>query len=144
MTSPLVPLDTAVERITDALADQTHFVVVIGPDDLALIAAAVQPIPGWIAYADNGQGEVLRTNLSAVLQIAAQVCPTAAVVLVPKTVPARTLSDAIGHDIPADGSKDILVISTNPDLYPIPMLFWLALNEVDPAAAAALKETCIQ
>jgi hypothetical protein len=65
--------------------------------------------------------------------------PYAAVGTVPKTVPARTLSDVLGQDIPDDGSRDLIFLHGE-EGEPIvwPPLFADALAVVDPAAAATI------
>lgn len=139
-TTEIVTRSEAVDTIAAAIADRTAFVVLAGPHMLADVARALDAVPTFAAYLDAGHGGVMRAcdavELTLVSLLAA---PTAAVLLVPKTVPAGTLAAAFGRDhIPADGSRDLVVLC---DDGPVawPLIFVDALAIVDPRAAMQIR-----
>lgn len=145
MTTATVSRAAAIRDIADALADRTSFVVTVPPGMVTGIAAALVDVPLWTVLLDNGLDTVLRLvdthDFTAAVTVGAALgLPLAGVVLVPKTVPAELLGGAIGQAVPADGSRDLLVIG-DPATGPIawPRLFVDALARVDPAGAAQLR-----
>ncbi len=99
---------------------------------------------------DCGLAAVLRvddartiTGTAALLAITGT--PVVAVVLIPKTVPAKRISKALGCPVPADGSRDLLVVGEGHDEPAAwPMLFVDALADADPTAAAQLYATATE
>jgi hypothetical protein len=134
----------AVRDIAAHLADRTAFVVFTGPDLMSAVAARLDPVEGWTGYADNGMPVVLRARSSEAF-VAAEVMkalagmPMVAVFIVPKSVPAKVPSEALGQEIEADGSRDIIAIHGDDGRVIWPMLFVDALDLVDPVAASQLR-----
>jgi len=135
--------DSAVARIAGHLADRDAFVIAAPPATLDELSERLTVIPNWTAYLDNGNGMVLSTSHPAALYITrllAPIHPMIAIVIVPKTVPAATLTAALDQEVPADGSRDVLLLHDG-DATPItwPLLFIDALAHVDPKAAAMIR-----
>ena len=136
----IVDRDTAVKAIGDAIADLHSFVVVAPPSAVASLADCLTHVPDWTGYIDNGTPMVLCTDQpAAVTVLNVLALPTTMVVTVPKTVPAATLGDALGQEIPADGSHDLVLLCGDEETpTTLPLLFVDALGRVDPRVAAAL------
>lgn len=132
--------DKAVQRIADRIADRDAYVITAPPDTLPLLSRTLDGIPGWTAYLDSGIPAILHTDRAGALLVADLLMDTAAVIVVPKTVPASELSKVVGQEVPADGSQDLVVLMP-PDGGPIfwPLLFVDALAIVDPPVAAQLR-----
>ncbi|MDJ0341777.1 hypothetical protein [Streptomyces sp. PH10-H1] len=141
MTLTLSPTrPQAVKRIADHIADRDSYVITVPPDALTSFAHRLCDIPDWNAYLDNGTGTVLHTGHALTLLACDLIIETAAVVIVPKTVPTAVLTEAVGRDVPADGSQDIVIL-TGPAGRPVfwPLLLVDAIEIVDPAVAAQLR-----
>ncbi len=138
-TNPL-DRDRAVADIASAIADRTAFVILGPPHMLPALGYRLTSMPDWTAYIDSGNPLVLRSQDAVTLCIVPTLLPAAAVVTVPKTVPAAALSEALGQHVPDDGSRDLVMLHDG-DAQPIvwPMLFVDALERVDPKAAAQLR-----
>ena len=136
----LIDRDDAVAAIAGAIADRHSFVIVAPPDTVAGLAGCLTTVAGWTGYLDNGTPTVLCTDQPAAATVLDGLAvPTAMVVTVPKTVPAATLGEALGQEIPADGSQDLVLLCGDEEGPLVwPLLFVDALAPVDPRAAAAL------
>jgi hypothetical protein len=134
--------DQALKAIAGHIADRDAFVVLVPPAMLDTVTHALRRTPQWRGYIDNGTGIILRADAATATALmplmGALGIPTAAVLTVPKTVPASVLGEALGQHIPADGSQDIIGIHDGGPLI-WPLLFVDALALVDPAAAAQLR-----
>jgi hypothetical protein len=141
MTLTTATLDraAAIRRIADHLADQDAFVITVPPHELNAFGHSIKNVQSWTAYLDNGTGHILRTDTPGALLVAELLFPTAAVVVVPKTVPATVLSEALGQEVPADGSRDIVILTSQGGPTYYPMLFINALDIVSPSTAALLR-----
>lgn len=135
----VIPRESAVRRIAAHIADRDAFIVVVPPGLLDTLAAGLVDVPDWTGYADNGTRMVLRTDQPGALLVVEAVSVATAVVIVPKTVPAGVLAEALGQEIPADGSQDLVLLHED-ERGPLiwPRLFVDALEIVDPAVAAHL------
>lgn len=149
MTTMTTSREAAVRAIADALADRTSFVATVPPGMLATVADALARIPRWTAWLDCGLDTVLCVDdahaiTSTAALFAITRAPVLAVVTIPKTVPAKRLSRALGCPVPADGSRDVLIVGDGHEA-PIawPVLFLDALAHVDPAAAAQLRADAV-
>lgn len=144
-TSSVIDRVTAVDDLTAAIRGCTHYLIVTPPAAVATVAERLDGIPGWTAYVDSGTPVVLRTGLGTAVAMTAALTTSVAVILVPKSVPAATLTEVLGQDIPADGSQDLVLIH-GPDGDPIvwPLLFLDAIGAVDPAAAAQIHAEAIR
>lgn len=139
-TNELLTLPEGIKHIANQLADRHSFVITVPPGRLMQLADALEAhVPTWTAYLDNATGMVLRTPLAGTIRHVTPFAPTAAVVTVPKTVPAEHVSKAIGQHVPADGSQDIVVLLTPGEPTYFPMLFVNAMELVDPDVAATLR-----
>lgn len=144
MTTTVIGRPAAVHQIAAPLADRSAFVIVTPPDLVADIAPRLGRLPtGWTAYLDNGTPVVVATGEpKAIALMAALSLPggITAVVTVPKTVPAVMLTEAVGQEVPADGSQDLIMLHSGwnrPIIWP--MLFVDALEQVDPRATAQIR-----
>jgi hypothetical protein len=140
-TADVLDRQSAVDQLAGHIADRTGFLVVAPPSAVATLAARLHRLPaGWTAYVDHGVPAVLATNIPRALGVLDVLgVPYCAVVAVPKTVPARTLSDVLGQDLPDDGSRDLIFLHDEEGQAIVwPLLFVDALAIVDPAAAAAI------
>lgn len=60
--------------------------------------------------------------------------------VIPKTVPAARLGKALGSDIPADGTRDLIMLTLDDGKHmAYPMILVAAIERVDPAAAAGIR-----
>lgn len=140
--------DVAVTDIAARLADRDAFVLLGQPDATRAIGERIDQAGDWTCYIDNGTDNVLRINDLTRLALATTVTatlglPTVAVFLVPKTVPAKVLADALGQEIPADGSRDIIGLYEREHPLIWPMMFVEALERVDPQAALVLHANAL-
>lgn len=133
----------AVRVIAGHIADRTAFVISVPPDFVASAAARLGAVRACTWYADNGSGTVMQLTGTSIRVAGAldELLPglTAAVAIVPKTVPAAELAAAMRHDIPGDGSQDLVLLHDD-DAVPFtwPLLLVAALDHVDPGFAARL------
>jgi hypothetical protein len=144
----LLPREDAAAQIAGYLADRTAYVIAVPP---ALVTSAAGRLAGigtcrW--YADNGALTlVLRGRAIAAAGAVGALAPdaTTAVAVVPKAVPARRLSGVLGHEIPADGSKDLVMLAGEDQAgtYTWPMLLVLALDRVYPGTAARITASAL-
>lgn len=133
----------AVRNIGDAIADRTSFVIVVSPDMNETAAVALDGIPATV-YVDNGIDVVLRTDDPRLILPMDVLTGCAVVVLVPKTIPATELSEALGRPIPDDGSQDIIYLMDNQArLMGWPRMFIDALKRVDPAMAESIRAAAL-
>lgn len=144
-TNELLNRDKAVRQIADHIADRDSYVITVPPTKLGALAAALaKHVPSWNAYLDNATGMILRTPLAGTVRFAERFAPTAAVVTVPKTIPAGRLSEALGQPVPPDGSQDIVILCTPGQAIFFPTVFVDALDIVDPHVAARLRANQLQ
>lgn len=143
----LITRRAAVDAIAAHLADRTAFIVFAPPVLLAEVVGRLRSLPGWTGYLDTGRHTVVQADtaeFSALGRVTRVLgTPAAAVLAIPKTVPAAQLAAALRREVAADGSQDILVISADGGPIHWPMLFVDALEQVDPAAAAQLHAEAI-
>ena len=141
----LVPRADAVAEIAAHLADRTAFVVAVPVKLSGPIAVGLKRVPDWTCYIDGGEEFVVRTQEPWVPEDASHKTLAAFVVVVPKTVPAATLSTAFDRPIPADGSEDVVIL-TPPDESGVtyPALFVDALELADPEVAAYIRATDVR
>lgn len=129
----------AVKDIAAHLADRDTFVLCVDPTLNESAADALHGIDATI-YVDNGTELILRTNDTRLLTVMTALIPCMAVFLIPKTVPAAVLSEALGEHVPDDGSRDIVMLGAAPGR---PMfwslLFVDALQRVDPQVANTIR-----
>lgn len=138
-TNELISRATAVQQIADHIADRDHYVITAPPEALAALAQTLRLVDTWAGYLDNGAGMILRTDRPGVLAISNLLAPAVGVITVPKTVPAAVLTEALGQEVPDDGSQDIVILMPGgPPAY-FPLLFVEALDIVDPRTAAQLR-----
>lgn len=138
-SSSLLPRCAAIREIAAAVADRTSFLLFPPRNAAVDMADALRGIE-WVALLDNGQDTILRTQQPGAVAIAESFMPVGAVFLVPKTVPAAKISEALGHPIPEDGSQDLLMTS-RPGSGELawPTLFVEALEEAQPDEAVRLR-----
>lgn len=129
-----------VSQIADHLADRDSYIIVAPPDAIFGLVEQLANVPNWSGYVDQGINLVLHTTGTPALAfIALMGVPATVVIAVPKTVPADVLRKAFGQPIPADGSRDIVILHGKDDQPMIwPLLFVDALTKVDPKAAAEI------
>lgn len=140
--------DTAATRIGNHLADRDSFILVTKPGCELWAARQLATLAHWTVYSVDTNGLVFITSdLAAyiVRVVATEVFggTTAAVFVVPKTVPARALSKVLGQDIPADGSRDIIVHAEPGETMALPMIFVDAIRHVDPRMAAQFEANAV-
>ena len=130
----------AVKDIADALADRHSYVLHVDPALNQDASAALEGIDAT-TYIDNGTDIALKTDQSAVLAVTSMLVPSAAVVLVPKTVAPALLSEALGRPIPDDGSQDIIFLHSTAESEPTTwsLLFLDALDRVDAVLASQIR-----
>jgi len=134
----------AVRVIAGHIADRDAFVISIPPAFVASAAARLHAVRACAWYTDNGTGVVMQLagrgiQAAGVLD---ELLPglTAAVAIVPKTVPAAELAAAMRHAIPGDGSQDLVLLHGGGEADAIvwPVLLVDALARIDPAFVACL------
>ncbi|SOB84234.1 hypothetical protein [Streptomyces sp. 1331.2] len=136
----LIPRETAVRRLADVLSDRTEYLVTIPPGVGQALAAGLDLVGHWTAYLDVGAPEVLVTSDLTTFRGTHMLVPTGGVVTIPKTVHHRAVSRLVRQRIPADGSRDVLLItdrSGGPTYWPL--LLVDAVDRVDPVLAAQLR-----
>lgn len=134
----IVDRGDAVKSIAGHLADRDSYVITAPPSTLATLSQTLRDVPDWTAYLDGGTPAVLHTGLAGALAVVDILTLSAAVIVVPKTVPPSALSTAVGQEIPTDGSQDIVILMAPDEPVMFPLLFVDALAIVDPHAAAQL------
>lgn len=138
MTATPIARARAVKNIAAALADRHSYVLTLDPRLNTEAAEALDGIDTTI-YVDQGTDPILRTNDPRLLAVTAALIPCVAVILIPKTVPAAILSEALGEHVPDDGSQDILILGSPEPPMTWPLLFVDALQRVDPTAANTIR-----
>jgi hypothetical protein len=142
-TTP-VPRADAVSDIAAHIADRDAFVISVPPALIATAAGRFSELPICTWYCGNGSGIVMRLAVASIPVIEAvdMLLPgmTAAVAIVPKTVPAARLATALSHitEIPEDGSRDLVLLQDDSGVIVWPRLLVDALALVDPAIALQL------
>jgi hypothetical protein len=143
-TTP-VPRADAVTALADRYGSRDTYLVTAGPGDLANAMKRLGSLPGCACWLDNGTGEVLTFTgdiiaaLPALLDALPAPGPYAAVLAVPKTVPAADISAALGRNIPADGSQDMIMLTApDGDHLTWPMCLVEAIACTDPSTAAGI------
>lgn len=141
MISSPVDRGQIVRTIAGHIADRDSFVIATPPGMLAPLALALRELPPvWTAYLDNGLPLVLRTDQPSALAAVEMLTPATAVVIVPKSIPATVLGEALGQEVAGDGSQDIVLLRTTlqgPMVWPV--LFVDAVAIVDPRAAMQIR-----
>jgi hypothetical protein len=105
----------AVSDIGAHIVARDAFVISIPPVLIATAASRLSTLPSCTWYADNGSDLVMRLAVASlpVIKAVEMLLPgmTAAVAIVPKTVPAAQLAAALSHvtEIPEDGSRDLVM-----------------------------------
>lgn len=143
ITGP-IDRELAAEHIASRIKARDSYVITAPPSALSRLSESFEDISGWAAYLDTGLELVLRTDSASVLLVTDVVdslmsATTAAVIVVSKTVPASVLATAVGQEVPADGSRDLLVLHAAEGVVFWPTLFVDALDIVDPLVAAQLR-----
>jgi hypothetical protein len=137
--STIISRADALAAVSGAIADRTAFVIVgLGPDDYCALGGRLRELPSFTAYLEGVQG-VLRTGDWWAPCVATEFgIPAGVVVLVSKqSVTAAELSKALDGQVAADGSQDIVILSTGMTCWPA--LFIDALELTDPRAAASIR-----
>ncbi|MCW2898724.1 MAG: hypothetical protein JWO67_989 [Streptosporangiaceae bacterium] len=140
----LIARAEAVHLIAGHLADRDRYVIVAPPDVVEALADSIGTIPDWTAYLDTGIALVTRTSAAAAMRLSRMLLPTAAVVTVPKTVPPAAISEALDHDVPADGSQDVIILADPEQQMDWPLLFVDAVAMVDPRLATVIRANDIR
>jgi hypothetical protein len=136
----------AVSRIAAAFADRTAYIVA---GDMGALATVMERIsePGAVCFFDQGMTTVLAVKGEPITRmpevLALLPAPIRAVAIatmtVPKTVPARVLGAAVGQEVPADGSQDVLMVrSADASEQVWPVLLIEAIGRSDPESAMAI------
>ncbi len=154
MTTTTLTREQAVTRISAPIADRFAYVILTTPD--ALTAGLPERLtllpPGWLAYLDRGDDCVLETDNAGAISLAAALFPVAVIITVPKTIPASVLSEALGQEVPPDGSQDLIMLTTDlekacgwpgPERQVWPEIFLDALDRVDPDMVSAIRAAAI-
>jgi hypothetical protein len=140
-----LPRAEAVRRVAAHLADRDAFVVVGGTlgDHTDQWLAALAAVPEWHAYLDHGGPHVMRVAGPDVARVRllteAVGLDTLPVAVVPKTVPAARIAEALGHPVADDGSQDIVAVSGERGRVDWPALFVDAVAVVEPRAAMQIR-----
>jgi hypothetical protein len=138
MTNP-IDRQEAVKAIAGHIADRDAFVVSVPPQLIQAVASRIDRLPKWTAFVDNGTDLVMTTSGFRMMAVIDLLVDTTAVLTVPKTVAASTLSEVVGQDVPADGSQDIVMLHTGAAPYIWPLLFLDALEVVDPGSPSQIR-----
>ncbi|MEU2625743.1 hypothetical protein [Kitasatospora sp. NPDC007106] len=136
-TNHLMLRSRAVQEIAHHITRHDAYLITVPPGMLTSAARALDAVTTWQAYIDNGSGVVLRTGL--IRAVRPNDRATAAVIAVPKTVDPAVLGKALRYPLPADGSRDLLVLRGRTGPIHWPLLFVDAIDQVDPVAAAQLR-----
>jgi hypothetical protein len=128
----------AVREISNHVADRDRFVIAVSLESFRRYAYAFcsGAVPTWTAYLDMGGRSVLRTTNPELLEAQTRAGFGSAVLTVPKTIPATVLGAAFGQALPADGSRDLIDLTTDS----WPLLVFDAMAVVSPAEAALMRE----
>ncbi|MFI1937713.1 hypothetical protein ACH44C_11005 [Streptomyces purpureus] len=138
-THELIPRAHALQHIATRLDAQDHYLIASPPDTLGRLMTNLEDIPSWMAYVDNGSPTILRTERPGAVRLAGRILAVAAVVVVAKTVPRRDVMAALNRETNPGHTEDIFVLTTPGGRTWWPVLFAEALDLVDPAAAAELR-----
>lgn len=140
-----VPRSEAVTRLAAHYESRDAWLAVTAPAMLGAAAEKLGNLPGCSCWLDNGTDAVLVlagagvAALPVLMDMLPPQVPAAGVLAVPKSVSAAALSAALGQDIPADGSQDLILLAP-PDTGEItwPLCLVQAIARSDPEAAASL------
>jgi hypothetical protein len=141
----VMPRAEAAARIGGHYANRDAYLIIAGPGEITTAMTRLGAVPGCACYLDNGTDDILALTgpAVAVLPVVMELLPPesmAGVLTVPKTVSADRLSTALGQEIPADQSRDVVMLMAQDGKHlSWPMFFVEALDEVDPAAAARIR-----
>jgi len=147
LNAALIDNTEAVDRLAASLTTRQDFIILSAPEHINKLASRLRAIPpGWTAYLANRSPRVLVTGDPILMAASAGMCPpggVTAVVTAPKsTTPAAALSRIFEQEIPADGSRDVILLLTPGGQGQVaqswPLLFINALEQVDPASAASI------
>lgn len=142
----IVPRAAAVDAIAGAIDARTHYVVGIVPTLVETIGQRIEALPrGWVVFVDKGTTHVLTANHPAGLTEPGRVLgrPVAAVLLVPKSIPADQLNAIMpddGDDLDDGGNDDVIMLNAADEPRSgLPRLLHAAIEKVDPHHARALQ-----
>lgn len=139
ISAEIITRATAVDQLAGHLAEQDAFVMMVNPTHLSRLVERLHLIPKWTAYIDNGTDDVIRTNDQGVLLLSDVLMPVAAVLAIPKTVPAAVIGEAIDEPF-AENGPDILMLGFNsngPVVWSV--MFLDALERVDAEMVATIR-----
>lgn len=144
----VITREDAVAQLASCIADRNAFLITAAPNLTLELAQRIAAVGPWTGYLDTGVDHILQTNdiraLATTWAITTAVNGAAiAVFTVPKTVPAKKLSKAVGQNVPADGSQDILIVNQDARFY-WPLLFVDAVERVDPAMASSIRASDVR
>lgn len=134
----------AVVQLAAHIRDRKAYVIAAGPVQVQSAVSRLGDIRQCAAYFDQGTDTVM-TVTGPALSVMAEVIgvadfPVTGVLVVPKTVSAARLSRALANDIPADGSRDMITLtSQDGKMIAWPTLFVDAVEHVDPQAAQDIR-----
>lgn len=135
----------AVAVLAGRYESRDAYLVTAGPDELAAAMKRLGGVPGCTCWLDNGTDTVLTFTgdviamLPVLMDTLPSQVPLCGVLAIPKTISASDISAALGQDIPADGSQDLILLAP-PDTGEItwPLCLVQAIARSDPRAAADL------
>jgi hypothetical protein len=144
-TVEIVPRGNTVAVIAARYEKRDAYLVAAGPSQVPSALARLAPVAEAIVYLDQG-GETVMSATGAALQVMPDLmetaAPCAAVWVVPKSVSAARLGKALGDSIPADGSRDLIVLTADDGNHAAhPLILVDAIERVDPAAAGHIRGT---
>lgn len=145
MIGPLAR-DDAVRRISDRLQDRTAYVIAAPPHMVDTITSALAELSHVECILDNGTDTAMvATPAAAAIVTALLPDMTAAVLLVDKSTPIEALRDAMGDRLPADGSKDMILLGSHDETHMYwPRLLVDAIAVCEPLTAAAISAADIR
>ena len=140
----IIPRSEVVTRLAARFKERDAYMVAAGPGEVPSAAARPAPLGEATAYLDRGDDTVMTVTGTAlkVMPDVTEAAPgqAAAVWVIPKTVATARLGSALGGDIPADGSRDLIMITTHDGGHTAyPMILVDAIGQVDPQAAADIR-----
>jgi hypothetical protein len=138
-----VPRGDTVAVIAARYKKRDAYLVAAGPGQVPSALARLALVAEATVYLDQG-GKTLMSVTGAALQVMPDLIETAApavaVWVVPKSVPAARLGKALGDSIPADGSRDLIVLTADDGKHAAyPLILVEAIEQVDPATAAHIR-----
>lgn len=142
-TVEIVPRGDPVAIIAARYEKRDAYLVAAGPGQVLSALARLAPVAEATVYLDQG-GETVMSATGAALEVMPDLMETAApfvaVWVVPKSVHAARLGKALGDSIPADGSRDLIVLAADDSKHAAyPEILVEAIERVDPAAAAHIR-----